>query len=83
MTITPTTIDLSERDRQPIIRIEAFFYPCELYATRDKLFNILTQIDGNNPANIDIYQGLCTLSYSLKHANSDMEAAARRVKAGA
>lgn len=81
MTTTPAILDLPERDKQPVIRVEALLYPSELQVTKDKLFDMLSSIDATKPENTEVFEGLSMLHAGIKRAIKAMETSSS--KAGA
>ncbi|MDP1976278.1 hypothetical protein [Undibacterium sp.] len=82
MNTTSNTLNLPERDRQPIIKMMTMLYPSELYALKDYLDTASKELDSSKPGYEEIWGGLCMLKHSIKHAIIDIEAAASS-KAGA
>lgn len=80
---TPDNFDLNllERHRQRVIRMEVLLYPSELLALEGKLLDTLMQLDANNPANVEVAEGLCMMNAAVRRAIKGMDAA--NSKAGA
>lgn len=81
MNTTPDNLNLSERLRQPVIRMEVLLFPTELYALEGKLIEVLMQLDANNPANIEVAEGLCMVNAAIKRTIKAIEAASDKVGA--
>ncbi|MFZ3001641.1 MAG: hypothetical protein WA071_15040 [Undibacterium umbellatum] len=75
MNTTSNTLNLPERDRQPIIKMMTMLYPSELYALRDYLDSASKELDSSKPDHEEIWGGLCMLKHSIKHAIIDIESA--------
>ncbi|MFZ6712036.1 hypothetical protein [Undibacterium sp. TC9W] len=75
MTTKPINLDLPERDRQPIIKMMTMLYPSELHALKDKLVNVLAQVDHIDPSEREVFEGLCMIVASIKRAINDLEVA--------
>lgn len=69
MTMNTTNFDLQlpERDRQPVICIEALLYPSEIAALKDKFTNDMALIDQySSPAAREQFEGLAMILAALR-----------------
>lgn len=81
MNTTPDNVNLPERLRQPVIRMEVLLFPTELYALEGKLLEVLMQLDANNPEKIEVAEGLFMLNAAIRRTIKAINSACDKVDA--
>ncbi|MBC3911549.1 hypothetical protein [Undibacterium umbellatum] len=81
MNTTPTTINLSDREQQPIVFLTAYMYPSELQPLKEMLQEMMDKVNGYDPAQAELWGGLCALMFGVKSVIQNLDSA--NSKAGA